>query len=126
MLIDGRPSAQYSGEEPGKVYHTGKAHNRRGHLPQAISIPWQANLRGDGKFKSVSKLRKLYKDCVPIGDATIVTYCNEGLHAAHPWFVLTELLGCEDVRLYDDSLSEWANLSDAPLVVSQKAQNDQR
>lgn len=126
VLIDGRPSAQYSGEEPGKVYHTGKAHNRRGHLPQAVSIPWQANLRGDGKFKSVSELRKLYKDCVPIGDATIVTYCNEGLHAAHPWFVLTELLGCEDVRVYDDSLSEWANQSDAPLVVSQKAQNDQR
>lgn len=120
VLIDGRPSVQYSGEEPGKVYHTGKPHSRRGHLPQAVSIPWQANLGVDGKFKSVSELRKLYKPCLPTNDATVVTYCNEGLHAAHPWFVLTELLGCDDVRLYDDSLSEWANEPDTPLVVSQK------
>lgn len=114
-LIDGRPHEQFSGEAPGKVYHTGQAHARRGHIPQAVNIPWQANLTPSGTFKSVSELRKLYSEAGLAEDSTIVTYCNEGLHAAHPWFVLTEMLGYRDVRVYDDSLAEWANTPDAPL-----------
>lgn len=117
VLIDGRPTDQYTGQLPGKVYHTGKEHTRRGHLPQAVNIPWRENLTSDGRFKSVNELRKLYNAHEVAKDATIITYCNEGLHAAHPWFVLTELLGYRDVRLYDDSLSEWANTADEPLVL---------
>lgn len=48
--------------------------------------------------------------------ARAVTYCNEGLHAAPPWFVLTELLGYSHVKLYDDSMAEWANTPDVPIV----------
>jgi len=117
VLVDGRPTAQYTGELPGKVYHTGKEHARRGHLPQAINIPWQENLTKTGKFKSVAELKKLYDRAGVTEKSTVVTYCNEGLHAAHPWFVLTELLGYRQVRLYDDSLAEWANTPDRPLVV---------
>lgn len=117
-LLDGRPAGQFSGQQPGKVFHTGKEHARRGHLPQAVNIPWQENLNADGRFKSVNELRKLYNEKGVTRESTVVTYCNEGLHAAHSWFVLTELLGHSDVRLYDDSLSEWANLPDEPLVVS--------
>ncbi|MEM8947109.1 MAG: sulfurtransferase [Planctomycetota bacterium] len=118
VLIDGRPVEQYTGEQPGKVYHTGKHHARLGHLPRALNIPWADNLTADGRFKSVNELRKLYMSRSITKDATIVTYCNEGLHAAHPWFVLSVLLDYQDVRLYDDSLSEWANLASEPLVVS--------
>ena len=50
-------------------------------------------------------------------EKTTITYCNEGLHAAMPWFVLAELLGYPNVKLYDDSMSEWANVSDAPVVI---------
>ena len=114
-LIDGRPIEQFTGEEPGKVYHTGREHARRGHIPQAVNIPWQENLTSAGTFKSVRELRKLYSDAGLTEASTIVTYCNEGLHAAHPWFVLTEVLGYRDVRLYDDSLAEWANTPDVPL-----------
>jgi len=117
-LVDGRPTGQYTGQLPGKVFHTGKPHARRGHLPQAVNIPWQENLTADGRFKSVNRLRKIYNEHGVTPESTVVTYCNEGLHAAHPWFVLTELLGYRQVRLYDDSLSEWANTSDAPLVTS--------
>ena len=120
VLIDGRPVDQYTGKLPGRVYHTGKEHARRGHIPRAVNIPWQENLAADGTFKSVSELRNLYNRHGVTPAATVVTYCNEGLHAAHPWFVLTELLGQRDVRVYDDSLSEWANAPDDPLVVGNK------
>lgn len=116
-LVDGRPVEQYTGRQPGKVYHTGKEHARRGHLPQAVNIPWQENLTAEGKFKPVDQLRELYARHGLTPRHTVVTYCNEGLHAAHPWFVLTELLGYRDVRLYDDSLAEWANMPGQPLVL---------
>ncbi|MEM7317125.1 MAG: sulfurtransferase [Planctomycetota bacterium] len=112
-LVDGRPPKQFTCAEPGRVFHTDKPHKRRGHIPGASSIFWKQNFNKDGTFKSEAELRKLYSEVHQPG-ATIVTYCNEGLHAAPPWFVLHELLGAKDVRVYDDSMSEWAN-SDRPL-----------
>lgn len=114
-LIDGRPKSQFTGDEPGKVFHTGALHNKRGHIPGAVNILWKDNFREDGTFKSIAELEKLYDSVT--GSDMIVTYCNEGLHAAPPWFVLSELLGHGDVRIYDASLSEWAN-SDQPVEKS--------
>lgn len=114
-LIDGRPEKQYSGELPGKVFNTGKEHQRRGHIRSAINIPWKANIQEDGRFMELDKLRSLYKKGgVEDGDA-VITYCNEGLHAAMPWFVLHELLGHKEITLYDDSMAEWANRDDTPM-----------
>jgi len=50
-------------------------------------------------------------------DEAIVTYCNEGLHAALPWFVASALLKNENVSVYDDSMAEWAN-SDRPVQMA--------
>jgi len=117
-MLDGRPANQYSGEAPGKVFNTGKEHKRRGHATTAINIPWAANLDESGKFIPTEQLRSLYrKHGIESGDK-VLTYCNEGLHAAMPWFVLHELLGEKDITLYDDSLAEWANRDDTPMEKS--------
>jgi thiosulfate/3-mercaptopyruvate sulfurtransferase len=110
-LIDGRPPKQFSGEELGRVFHTGTPHKLRGHIPGAEHVFWKDNFNEDGTFKSVDELKLLYEKAGVEAEKsdTVVTYCNEGLHAAPPWFVLRELLGVRDVRVYDDSMSEWAN-----------------
>lgn len=109
QLIDGRPPEQFTGEQVGKVFHTGKAHANRGHVPGAVNVYWKDNFNEDGTFKSIESLRRLYRKSGVKSGTTVITYCNEGLHAAPPWFVLKELLGFDDVRVYDDSMSEWAN-----------------
>ena len=114
-IIDGRPVKQFSGEVPGAVFHTDKAHKRRGHIKSAISVPWKDNYNADGTFKSVEELRKIYAAANVLKDQEAVTYCNEGLHAATTWFVLKELLGYPKVRLYDDSMADWANRFDTPM-----------
>ncbi len=119
QLLDGRPAEQYTGEKPGKVYHTGTPHKKKGHIPGAVNICWKENFNEDGTFKSAAELKKLYEKRGIKPQRATVTYCNEGLHAAPPWFVLTELLGAENVKLYDDSMCEWAN-SDKPVVKSKK------
>ncbi len=114
-LIDGRPAEQYSGIALGKAFHTGNDHQRPGHIPSAVNIPWSENLNPDGTFKSIEELRALYQSRGIDTDGQVITYCNEGLHAAMPWFVLKELLGNKEVTVYDDSLAEWANRDDTPL-----------
>ena len=103
------PPEQFTGEQIGRVFHTGKAHAKRGHVPGAVNVYWKDNFNEDGTFKSIESLRRLYRERGVKSGTTVVTYCNEGLHAAPPWFVLKELLGFDDVRVYDDSMSEWAN-----------------
>ena len=106
-LVDGRPVPQYSGEVAGKVFHTGALHKKKGHIPGAINIFWKDNFNEDGTFKSKTELEKLYESVT--GSELVVTYCNEGLHAAPPWFVMREILGHGNVRGYDSSMVAWAN-----------------
>ena len=49
-------------------------------------------------------------------DQPVITYCRIGERAAHTWFVLTQLLGYPDVRIYDGSWTEWGSLVRAPIV----------
>ena len=116
VLIDGRPEKQYTGADPGLTFHTNAPHQRRGHIKSAINIPWKENFTAEGKFKSIEELRKLYQQAGVTDDEQVITYCNEGLHAAAPWFVLKELLGFPNVKLYDDSMGVWANRSDTPMT----------
>ena len=121
VLIDGRPKSQYTGAKPGRVFHTDLPHQRRGHIASAINIPWKENFTAEGKFKSVEELRALYKQAGVTDGDQVVTYCNEGLHAAAPWFVLKELLGHPHVKLYDDSMGVWANRPDTPMTQTEAA-----
>jgi thiosulfate/3-mercaptopyruvate sulfurtransferase len=45
----------------------------------------------------------------------VTAYCRIGERSAHTWFVLSELLGFEDVRNYDGSWTEWGNLVGVPI-----------
>jgi len=114
-LVDGRPEEQFSGEKPGVVFHTGKQHSRKGHIPGAKNVFWKDNFNPDGTFKSVAELKTLYREAGVLPDHDVITYCNEGLHAAPPWFILTEMLDYKNVRLYDSSMAEWAE-SDQPMA----------
>lgn len=47
--------------------------------------------------------------------APSITYCNSGHLSAGPWFILHELMGNQQVKLYDGSLHQWT-LEKRPLV----------
>jgi thiosulfate/3-mercaptopyruvate sulfurtransferase len=46
---------------------------------------------------------------------SIISYCNTGHTAALNWFVLSEILGREEVRLYDGSMTEWTQDPTRPV-----------
>ena len=47
--------------------------------------------------------------------APTIAYCRIGERSAHTWFVLHELLGREDIRLYDGSMVEWTANPNRPV-----------
>jgi len=46
----------------------------------------------------------------------IIIYCGVGGYSSTWWFVLTELLGYTDVKIYDGSAQEWTRDPEAPVV----------
>jgi len=46
----------------------------------------------------------------------IMTYCNTGVFASGWWYFLREVLGYQNVRLYDGSMEELAKDPNAPIV----------
>jgi thiosulfate/3-mercaptopyruvate sulfurtransferase len=45
----------------------------------------------------------------------VVAYCRLSHRASVIYFVMTELLGMNNIRIYDGSWTEWGNLVGAPI-----------
>lgn len=115
-LIDVRSPAEYKGELLHMPDYPQEGSLRGGHIPGASNIPWAKAANDDGTFKSVEDLRQLYE--VENGfspDQNIIAYCRIGERSSHTWFVLTYLLGYDNVRNYDGSWTEWGNLVRVPI-----------
>jgi thiosulfate/3-mercaptopyruvate sulfurtransferase len=56
------------------------------------------------RLKSKDELARALAE-VPSGPVT--SYCNTGHWAATDWFVLSEVLGRKDVKLFPGSMVEW-------------------
>ena len=101
VLIDARPTAQYSGEEAGPDVQ------RAGHIPGASNVPAPSNLDAAGSFKPPDDLRVLYRWAGVTSDSANIVYCRTGIQASLTYFAL-RYLGY-DVSLYDGSFVEWSN-----------------
>jgi thiosulfate/3-mercaptopyruvate sulfurtransferase len=114
-LVDVRSPAEFSGEllAPANVPQEGS--QRGGHIPGASNIPWGQAVAEDGSFKSAGALRELYGGQGIDGSRETIAYCRIGERSSHSWFVLTQLLGFENVRNYDGSWTEWGSIVGAPI-----------
>lgn len=115
VLLDGRPHAQFVGEAKHK-----KA-TRFGHLPGAVNFD-QARFYDEtsNRLKSGAALASLLPESLRREDQQVVSYCNTGHWAATNWFVMSEMLGQDNVTLYDESMVGWTRRSDLPVIASEK------
>src|SRR5437588_177102 len=60
-------------------------------------------------------LKELYANAGVSGDKPIIAYCRIGERSSHSWFVLTELLGYDNVKNYDGSWTEYGSLVGVPV-----------
>lgn len=110
-LVDARSPAEFSG-----LASLGMTELRRGHIPNAINVPWTMTVNDDGTFKSYPELQTIYSHTRIVRDKETIVYCHTGKRSAHAWFVLKYLLGYEIVRNYDGSWLEWSSRENAPIA----------
>ena len=114
-LVDVRSPAEFSGELMAPANLPQEGSQRGGHIPGASNIPWGQAVAEDGTFKSADDLRALYGGQGIDGGRETIAYCRIGERSSHTWFVLTQLLGFENVRNYDGSWTEWGSIVGAPI-----------
>jgi len=90
---------------------------KAGHIPGALSAPFDSFATGDGQLKSQAEIAAIFdKAGVKPGD-TVVGYCHVGQQATAMLFA-ARTLG-HNVLLYDGSFEDW-NARDLPLEVPAK------
>ncbi len=115
-LVDVRSPGEYKGELLHMADYPQEGAMRGGHIPGAKSVPWSRAANEDGTFRSADELRALYEEEQGLSsDDDIVAYCRIGERSSHSWFVLTYLLGYDNVRNYDGSWTEWGNAVGLPI-----------
>ena len=114
-LVDVRSPDEFSGalNAPPNVPQEGS--QRNGHIPGAANIPWGQAVNEDGTFKSADELSALYGGKGVDGARETIAYCRIGERSSHTWFVLSQLLGYDNVRNYDGSWTEWGSIVGAPI-----------
>src|SRR3989442_10780528 len=80
VLVDTRSPAEYAGKDVRA--------RRGGHIPGAINIEWEQNLRPDGTFTSADELRAMYAAQAVATRKKDLHYCPTPHCSAHTPFLL--------------------------------------
>ncbi|WP_028925951.1 sulfurtransferase [Pseudonocardia acaciae] len=116
-LVDVRSPGEYSGELLHMPDYPQEGAVRGGHIPGAASVPWARAAAEDATFKTRDELEAIYQGEQGLAPSDeVIAYCRIGERSSHTWFVLTHLLGFENVRNYDGSWTEWGNSVRVPIV----------
>lgn len=114
-LVDVRSVDEYTGRLTAPAGLPQEGGRQRGHIPGAVSVPWNRAVTRDGTFRTDSELRTIYADFLADADRRVVTYCRIGERSSHTWFVLHELLDQTNVVNYDGSWVEYGSLIGVPV-----------
>jgi thiosulfate/3-mercaptopyruvate sulfurtransferase len=115
-LIDVRSPEEFRGERLHMPDYPNEGALRGGHIPGAKNVPWKQAANEDNTFKTADELNALYQGEVGLSPSDdVIAYCRIGERSSHTWFVLTHLLGFEQVRNYDGSWTEYGNAVKVPI-----------
>lgn len=103
QIIDTRLEAEYNGRV---IY----GENKAGHIPGAISIPFNSLVDEDGFIKSREALEEYFVSKGLDKDKLQITYCTTGVRASYVAVILEEL-GYK-VRNYEPSFARYANVGE--------------
>lgn len=109
LRIDARPAPYFDG----RIAHSNA--RARGTLPGAIHVDSEAFFElGSAALMDPDALEDEAGTLGVKPDVPVIAFCNAGHWSATDWFVLSEVLGRPDVRMYPGSMIDWT-LAPQPL-----------
>lgn len=115
QVIDARGAPRFTGAEAEP-----RAGMASGHIPGSRNVHYATLFNPDGTFKDKAGIRAAFEAAGIDLDQPIVTTCGSGMTACVLAFGL-ELLGKQDVALYDGSWAEWGADASTPKAVGAEA-----
>ena len=106
QIIDTRLEVEYNGRV---IY----GENKAGHIPSAISLPFNSLVDSNGFLKSRENLEKYVTDKGLDKNKLQITYCTTGVRASYVAVILEEL--GFTVRNYEPSFARYANVGEVVL-----------
>lgn len=111
QVVDVRSDGEYQGSEnPGNL--------RSGHIPGALHLEWNKMLKPNERnvhhVRPKEEMEQLLSEAGVSKEKTTVVHCQSGIRATFMAFCL-DLLQYPNVKVYDGSMSEWANMEETPL-----------
>ena len=114
VLIDARPTAEYTGEKLSEDVP------QAGHIPSAKNLYWRELLQGDEipELRPPPELKSRFEAAGAGPGKEVITYCRTGMQSSFDYFV-ARYLGYP-VRMYVGSFYEWTRSPRAVESVSVK------
>jgi thiosulfate/3-mercaptopyruvate sulfurtransferase len=115
-LVDARPASFFVGKEKSPFVAT------YGHIPGARS--YDSAVFYDAATNRLKPKADIAATLAALPAGPAISYCNTGHWAATDWFVLSEVLGRKDVKLYPGSMAEWTADASRPVESSRTKWDD--
>jgi thiosulfate/3-mercaptopyruvate sulfurtransferase len=89
-----------------------------GHIPGSKSMPYKFMfpVKGTAVYFPEDKMTNITADLAIDFNTNLILYCNSAYKCSSDWFVLQELLGQKNVRIYDGSLHQWTQYDSNPMT----------
>lgn len=110
VIVDVREADVYAGKK--KLDFVA----RLGHVKGAVNLPTSLMYEKDATYKAKEELARLAAGAAGKDTSKeIILSCDTGKFCTAWWFMLQELLGYNDAKIYDGSMMEWAKDPTAPI-----------
>lgn len=120
VTFDARSTDRFTGKSPEP-----RPGLSSGHIPGALSLPFNKVLKEDGSYKSKEELIQLFKDDFNIdvtdptlgGKEAVIVMCGTGVTAVILKLALQSVIGTGfPIRVYDGSWTEWAQRAPSAYI----------
>jgi thiosulfate/3-mercaptopyruvate sulfurtransferase len=89
--------------------------SKPGHIKGAINLPTPWVFTPDGAFREEADLQAMVLGVLGRDTSKeVLVYCGVGGYASTWWYLLTQLFGYKNVKVYDGSMEEWIKDQAAP------------
>ena len=114
-IVDARSPEEYRGERVGGPGGSDHGAVRPGRIPGARHLFFRDLLDDRNAFRSAEDIRALLDERGVKESDRVIAYCRMSHRATVAYFALTQILGMDNVRVYDGSWTEWGNLVGVPV-----------